>query len=506
MNSINKNPRAAGVILHPTSLPSRFGVGDMGGEARRFVDFLAESQVTVWQILPLTPTGGDGCPYNSCSAFAGNEILIDPVPLMEQGLLDEDLQVPEFSDIRVDYDAVIKFKSDILAAASERFFAGEYDKSAFDGFVEKNSCWLDDYALFMAIRAENGGESWVNWPERLERHDGRVLSSYEKSHSGEIRRYKFAQWIFSCQWSGLKEYANSRHIDIMGDIPIFLSLDSADVWANQELFLMEDGRLSDVAGVPPDYFSADGQLWGNPLYNWRHLKKSGFGWWIDRFRRNSELYDIIRLDHFRGFSAFWAVPAGETTAKNGVWKKCPGDELFLKLKAKLGKLRIVAEDLGNIDESVIELRERHGFPGMKILQFAFAEGTDHPFLPHNFTDTNCVIYTGTHDNDTTVGWYWSSDPNTKAFVNNYLDTDGQNIHKAFIRLALSSIAKLAVFPLQDVLGWGSDCRLNTPGTTGNSNWTWRFRAGDIRKEHSDWLRGEIVAFNRMPLADTGDNE
>lgn len=490
------NPRKAGIILHPVSLPGSYGIGCFGKPAYDFVDFMAESGIRIWQILPLTPTGADGCPYNSFSAFAGNEILIDIDELFEKNLAEKPEEIPEFNDYRVDYPKVSAFKAKIIDKAAENFYKVRENYPEFALFVKENSSWLNDFALFRVLTKEFEGKSWKFWPAAFRNHDENALKEFEKSHEKELFRHFFAQWVFFAQWKKLKTYANAKDIEIMGDIPIFLSFDSADVWANQHIFKMNDGVMSEVAGVPPDYFSADGQLWGNPLYDWKVLEKEDFSWWIDRFLHNLKLYDILRLDHFRGFSAYWSVPATETTAKNGHWEKGSREKLFETLFKKAGKIPIVAEDLGDIDADVVKLRENCGFAGMKVLQFAFYEGTDHEFLPHNYTTTNCVCYTGTHDNDTTVGWFWSLSDGTKSFVTHYLGSNGDDIHWKMIRLAMSSIAEKALFPLQDVLGWGGDCRFNVPGTTGPQNWSWRFQKDSLSKYHSDLLRGIVVAFNR----------
>ncbi|MBP5590977.1 4-alpha-glucanotransferase [bacterium] len=493
---IKINPRKAGIILHPVSLPGNYGIGCFGKPAYDFVDFMAESGIRIWQILPLTPTGADGCPYNSFSAFAGNEILIDIDELFEKNFAEKPIEMPDFDNFRVDYPKVIDFKAKFLDEAAENFYKVRENYPEFSVFVEENSSWLRDFALFRVLTKNFEGKSWKFWPIEFRNHDEKALKEFEKAHELELFRHFFAQWIFFSQWKKLKSYANEKDIEIMGDIPIFLSFDSADVWANQHIFKMSDAVMSEVAGVPPDYFSADGQLWGNPLYDWKVLEKEDFSWWIDRFLHNLKLYDILRLDHFRGFSAYWSVPASETTAKNGHWEKGPREKLFETLFKKAGKIPIVAEDLGDIDADVVKLRENCGFAGMKVLQFAFYEGTDHEFLPHNYTTTNCVCYTGTHDNDTTVGWFWSLPDGAKSFVTHYLGSNGDDIHWKMIRLAMSSIAEKALFPLQDVLGWGGDCRFNVPGTTGPQNWSWRFQKDSLSKYHSDLLRGIVVAFNR----------
>ncbi len=493
----NNTKRNAGIIVHPTSLPGGMGIGDLGGQAYNFVDQIESAGLSVWQILPLTPTGDDGCPYNSYSAFAGNELLIDITELQGMGLLSDYFDIPEFSKYRVDYRKVIEFKSGLIEKAAQRFYPMQTRFGDFETFRTENNWWLDDYVLFKALTDEFDGHSWKLWPEEYRKRDEKALKDFVKEHERRIFRYQFGQWIFFSQWKRLKLYANSKGIEIMGDIPIFLSFDSADVWANQKIFKMKDGKMEVLSGVPPDYFSETGQLWGNPLYDWDYLKKTGFSWWIDRFTQNLKLYDIIRLDHFRGFSACWAVPAGETTAVNGKWVKTPGKEFFNKVFRDLGNFPIVVEDLGNIDENVKKLRDGFNFEGMKVLQFAFYNGTDQEFLPHNYENTNCVVYTGTHDNDTTLGWYMSLDERTRSFVDHYIGSDGDDIHWKMIRLASSSIARTALFPVQDILGWGSDCRFNTPGTMGPENWTWRFTEGDLNSNHIEILRGILIAFNRV---------
>jgi 4-alpha-glucanotransferase len=492
-----KNRRSAGVVLHPVSLPGKWGIGDFGENAYRFIDKISDAGLKIWQILPLTPTGNDGCPYNSYSAFAGNELLIDLEKLQKEDLLDSNIKIPNFDTRKVEYDRVIKFKTALIETAAANFHNIKDTTEEFQKFLKDNKWWLDDYVLFMAISDKFNNVSWKLWAEDFRLKDEQTLKNFIDENSYAIFRYQFGQWVFFNQWNELRSYAKSRNISIMGDIPIFLSFDSADVWANQEIFMMKDGEMVEVSGVPPDYFSKEGQLWGNPLYDWNKLQKTGFKWWIDRFRQNLSMYDSIRLDHFRGFSEYWAVPSNETTAINGKWKKTPGKEFFNKLFSDLGKFPVVVEDLGNIDEKVKTLRDDFGFAGMKVLQFAFYDGTNHEFLPHNFETTNCVIYTGTHDNDTTFGWYWNASSDTRDFINHYIASDGRDIHWKMIRVACSSIAEVALFPLQDILGWGSDCRFNTPGTIGDQNWSWRFEEDELKKEYLDVLRGILIAYNRV---------
>jgi len=496
MLQVDKWKRNAGIVVHPTSLPGGMGIGDLGGQAYHFIDQIADAGLSVWQILPLTPTGEDGCPYNSYSAFAGNELLIDITELQGMGFLSDFIEVPDHDKNRVNYSEVIKFKSELIEKAAARFFSMKNRYREFETFRKENGWWLDDYVLFKVLTDDFGGFSWKLWPEKYRNRDEKALKEFIKEHQRELFRYQFGQWIFFSQWKRLKLYANSKGIQIMGDIPIFVSFDSADVWANRKIFKMKDGEMSEVSGVPPDYFSEDGQLWGNPLYDWDCLKTDGFSWWVDRFKQNLELYDIIRLDHFRGFSSYWSVPATESTARNGRWVKGPGREFFKTVFDKLGKFPIVVEDLGDIDENVKKLRDHFNFAGMKVLQFAFYGGADQEFLPHNFENTNCVIYTGTHDNDTTLGWYLNLDERTRSFVNHHIGSSGDEINWKMIRLACSSIARTALFPVQDMFGWGSDCRFNTPGTTGRENWSWRFGEGDLQRHHLDRLRGVLISFNR----------
>ncbi len=497
MKENKESKRSAGVILHPVSLPGKWGIGDLGESAYRFIDKIASAGLKVWQILPLTPTGYDGCPYNSYSAFAGNELLIDIASLQNDGFLPSDIKPPLFNRRRVEYKKVIEYKSELIRQAAKNFYEKRKEFKDFSIFIKENDWWLNDYTAYMILSDHFNNESWKLWPGDFMRKDEKAVENFIEQNKYEVFRYQFGQWIFFNQWKKLRDYANSRDIRIMGDIPIFLSYDSADVWANQNLFMMKNGEMLEVSGVPPDYFSENGQLWGNPLYDWDELEKTGFKWWIDRFKQNLAVYDLIRLDHFRGFCEYWAVPSNENTAKNGKWKKVPGELFFKSVFEKLGRFPVVVEDLGNIDEKVKKLRDMFHFSGMKVLQFAFYDGTDHEFLPHNFEDTNCVIYTGTHDNDTTVGWYWNASDDTRNYVNHYLGTDGKDIHWKMLRLAFSSIAGVALFPMQDLLGWGSDCRFNIPGTIDENNWSWRFEESELKQEYIDRLRGILIAYNRI---------
>ena len=477
-----KFPRAAGILLHPTSLPGRFGMGDMGREAYRFMDLIAETGLGLWQLMPLGPTGFGDSPYACFSAFAGNPLLISPERLREDGLLSEsDLaHSPGFPEDRVDFGPVIQFRKELLRRAWCNFksqaTAGQ--RGDFEDFCRACASWLDDFALFMALK-EVHQTVWNVWEKDLVRRKPAALHRAAKKYSDLVQSQKFAQYLFFKQWKALKQYANDLGIRIIGDIPIFVAYDSADVWAHPEFFQLDDDRAPTVvAGVPPDYFSKTGQLWGNPLYKWDVMAHEGFQWWVERFRANLEMLDIIRLDHFRGFEAYWEVLASEKTAINGHWVKAQGDALFRTLHAKIGNVPIIAEDLGVITPPVEELRDAFGFPGMKVLQFAFGDDPDNKYLPHNFIP-NCAVYTGTHDNDTTLGWYrHSSTEDERDFVRRYLATDGREIHWDMIRLAFSSVAHTAVVPLQDVLGLGSEARMNYPGKA-SGNWAWRFREGQL---------------------------
>jgi len=483
-------PRSSGILLHPTSLPGRFGIGDLGPEAYRFVDFLAAAGQRIWQVLPLGPTGYGDSPYQLFSAFAGNPLLISLDGLAEEGLLTrgELARAPEFPADEVDYGRVIGFKLPLLGTAYRRFKTDWKARGEFEYFRSRYGRWLADYALFMAVKAAHGGEAvWSRWDPSIAARQPAALREWRARLAVEIEALEFAQYIFFRQWRSLHDYARARGIRIMGDLPIYVAHDSADVWAHPDLFQLDAaGDPSVMSGVPPDYFSATGQLWGNPIYRWGRMAETGFRWWIDRVREALAQLDLIRLDHFRGLEAYWEVPAGETTARDGRWVKGPGAALFEALQGALGELPIVAENLGVITPEVEVIRQQFGFPGMAILQFAFGKDPQAPdFKPHNYPHDR-VAYTGTHDNDTTVGW-WSSagagDSTRTAsdiqeerdFTRKYLATDGREIHWAFMRALMASVADTVLFPLQDVLGLGSEARMNTPAVP-SGNWRWRFRA------------------------------
>ncbi len=471
--------RSSGILLHPTSFPSPFGIGDFGEEAYRFLDFLIESEQKIWQILPLGPTGYGNSPYMCYSALAGNTLLISPEKLVEAGWLSaEDLvNLPYFPVEKIDYDLVIATKIPLLQKAATNFKvrATAAELSGFQDFYRQQT-WLDDYTLFMAIKDAHNGESWHLWESDIAQRQPEAMQKWATKLSAEIYYHKFTQYIFFSQWQALKKYANENGIKIFGDIPIYISHDSADVWAQPKIFCLEEetGEVAQMAGVPPDYFSATGQLWGNPVYNWEELEKTNFQWWIDRVKATLQQVDILRIDHFRGFQAFWSVPKGEETAIEGEWIDAPGDALFTVLAEKLGKLPIVAEDLGVITPEVEALRDKFQFPGMKILQFAFDSDRANPFLPFNYIRRNCVVYTGTHDNDTTVGWYVERSIEEQARVNDYLGcTVPEGIHWSLIRLAMGSVANTAIFPLQDIFGLDTDARMNVPSVA-EGNWSWRY--------------------------------
>jgi len=475
--------RASGILLHPTSLPGPYGLGGLGREAREFLDFLAEAGQRLWQVLPLGPTGYGNSPYQSFSSQAGNPLLIDPGSLAEHGMLPEDAAAgsPDFPLERVDYGAAITYKTEILRQAWAHFQSRETPgaaQAAFRDFRARERGWLEDFALFMALKAyfaPRGRPVWSDWPRGVARRRPEALTAWHRRLEPEIRFAEFQQFLFYLQWSHLKTYANRLGIAVIGDIPIYAAHDSADVWAHQELFHLDDrGRPALVGGVPPDYFSASGQLWGNPLYHWDRLRREGYRYWIERFRASLRLFDTVRLDHFRGFESYWAVKAGEKTAVRGRWLPGPGKALFTALEEALGPLPFIAEDLGFITPEVEALKRQLGFPGMKVLQFAFTWEADNPFLPHNY-GSDCVVYTGTHDNDTTLGWYKSRDKKVRDQVRRYLGRDGHDIVWDLIRAAQASTARAAIIPLQDVLALGTEARMNLPSRA-EGNWEWRFRA------------------------------
>lgn len=491
--------RRSGILLHPTALSGPEGIGTLGKEARRFIDFLASAGQSLWQILPLGPVGYGFSPYSTLSAFAGSPLLIDLETLEAEG----DLPVESFprqkpDRDRIDFEATIRIKTALLRQAADRFFvsAPEERISRFHHFCHEQAAWLDDYALFQAVRNDQDGLPWMEWPEPLRARSSTALREARLRLSEEIHRQQYYQFVFVEQWQTLKAYANEKGVSVFGDIPIFVAEDSADVWAHPEIFLLDNrGKPSKVAGVPPDYFSETGQRWGNPLYDWKALKQSGYHWWIERFRWNLRLFDLVRIDHFRGFAAYWAIPADEETAMNGSWEPGPGASLFSTLKEHFSPLPVVAEDLGVITEDVEELRDRFGFPGMKILQFAFDSGPDNPYLPHNIS-SNSVVYTGTHDNDTSRGWWDGLGPEQHQAVYDYLGLSMDEMPWPLIRTALASVACIAILPMQDLLQLGSEARMNLPGKA-TGNWDWRLPPGGLDAGVANRLRELTCRYGRL---------
>jgi 4-alpha-glucanotransferase len=502
--------RLAGILLHPTSFPGPHGIGELGAEATAFLDFLKQTGIRLWQVLPLGPTGYGDSPYQCFSAFAGNPLLVSLDRLCEDGLLSAaDLKKrPQFPERAVDFGPVIEYKRPLLARAFAAFEKGSRpaQSDAFEAFCRQHASWLPDFALFMALKRANGGVAWHTWDRGLVLRTPEALDKARHELARDMRAVEFEQWLFFEQWESVRQQAHARGITIMGDIPIFVAHDSADVWAHPQIFhLAADGRPSFQAGVPPDYFSATGQLWGNPLYRWDALARSGYAWWIDRFRAVLALVDRVRLDHFRGFEAFWQVPGEAATAEHGQWVKGPGAAFFEALNGAFGTLPIVAEDLGVITPEVEALRDRFGFPGMAILQFAFgADAHANDFLPHSFPK-NKVVYSGTHDNDTVVGWWTAGvgdTTRTQAEVDKeheralaYVGGDGSQIHWDFIRTLMVSVADTAIVPLQDVLGLGGEARMNLPGRP-SGNWGWRYTASDLTPALRARLRALTEASGR----------
>ncbi len=494
LGGLSPLPRASGILLHVSSLPGPFGIGDVGPEARRFVDFLADHHQQLWQILPLGPTKGGSAhsPYDALSAFAGNPLFISPESLGQDGLLPASAlrEMSALPEGVVNYSEASARKLALFHLASERFTrtASPVQQAAFSDFCERHRWWLDDYARFMALRDAGHEQAWFAWEPDLVRRDPATLTQWEATHAHDIRFHQHLQFFFFTQWERLRTYANQRGVKLVGDIPIYVGLDSAEVWANPDLFVLDRQTYVPrfVAGVPPDYFSETGQRWGNPLYRWRDEEgrpvESVYTWWSQRFRAIFTLVDIVRIDHFRGFEAYWAIPSEEETAIHGQWMPGPGAELFMRVQTERGELPVIAEDLGIITPAVDALRRQFGFPGMKVLQFAFGGDARNPYLPHNYTDPRCVVYTGTHDNDTVQGWFHALSLQDQAAVLRYLGrAEATEIHWDLIRLALGSISTLAIVPLQDILGLGSAARMNTPAQR-QGNWSWRFLPGALSPE------------------------
>jgi 4-alpha-glucanotransferase len=504
--------RSSGILLHLTSLPGPHGIGDLGDEAYRFVDFLVSSGQSLWQLLPLGPTGYGDSPYASFSAFAGNTLLVSLPFLVRENLLSNASldAAPAFVEETVDFGGALEFKQPLLRQAFLNFkkTTNQNLRHDFENFCQFAASWLDDYALFRALKDEHGGVAWNEWEKPLKQRQTSALAQARERLREEIEAQKFYQFLFFKQWFALKSYANTRGVKLIGDIPIFVAQDSADVWTHPEQFkLDEQGVPLVVAGVPPDYFSTTGQLWGNPLYNWEHMIADDFRWWIERVRATLHTIDIVRIDHFRGFAACWEIPGGDKTAERGQWVNAPGRELFEAIRRALGQLPIIAEDLGVITPDVETLRDDFGFPGMRILQFSFGGDPTNQDLPHNYHH-NVVVYTGTHDNDTTIGWFKSEAgagstrdaaqvQREREFCLKYLDSSGAEIHWDFIRAVLASVASIAIIPLQDLLGLGTEARMNLPNTT-SGNWAWRYKADALTSQLGQRLKGLTEIYGRVP--------
>ena len=478
--------RSSGILLHISSLPSKYGIGTMGREAYNFVDFLKEAKQTYWQILPICPTSYGDSPYQSFSTHAGNPYFIDLDMLIEDGLLEqEDIDGIEWGkdEEKTDYELMYNNRFKVLEIAYNNF--KETDRTEFDQFLEKNEMWISNYALFMAIKESNKGEAWTEWEDGLKRRDPHSLWLFKEAHKDEVEFWEFLQFKFFEQWTKLKAYANENGIQIIGDIPIYVALDSAAVWVYPDLFdLDKDLYPNTVAGCPPDAFSETGQLWGNPIYNWARHKETGYNWWIDRLRAASELYDMVRIDHFRGFDGYYTIPYGEKTAENGEWKTGPGIEFFRFIESRLGKLPIIAEDLGFLTPSVLQMLSDSGFPGMKVLEFAFDPREESNYLPYTY-DKNCAVYIGTHDNATIKGWTEEIDEDTLEFCKKFINYSGKDCGSefiwTFIKTAFACVGDTLVIQMQDYLELGADARMNTPSTS-SGNWQWRMKKGAYTKE------------------------
>ncbi len=481
--------RRAGVLLHPTSLPGGVGNGDLGANAHRFVDFLAQAGFSVWQMLPLGPTHRDGSPYHALSLHAGNPLLISLDRLVEWGWLE-----PNRPDTVVN---VAVYRIERLAQAHKIFTqrAGDSEQQAFDAFINQEAHWLEDYALYRALRREFSGQAWFQWPAPLRDREPEALIAARARLGDEMERVRFEQFVFDRQWQGLRAHAAERNLLLFGDMPIFVAHDSVDVWVQREYFQLDDhGLPTVVAGVPPDYFAAQGQRWGNPLYHWGRMEADGFRWWIARMNTEFRRFDLLRVDHFRGFEACWEIPAADATAVNGRWVEVPGAELFETLLQHFGSLPLVAEDLGMITPEVTALRDRFGLPGMEILQFAFDSDAANPYLPHNHRKLS-VVYTGTHDNDTTLSWFESLSAERQLRVVDYLGYPHEPMPWPLLRAALASVSQLAIVPMQDILGLGRGQRMNTPGTT-EGNWSWRFGWEQIAPGLDERLRRMVGMYGR----------
>ncbi len=495
--------RSAGILLHPTSLPGRFGIGDLGKEAYNFIDFLDSAGQKIWQVLPLGPTGYGDSPYQCFSAFAGNPNLISPERLRDNGFLTEDDLNHNFSfePHCIDFGAVINYKKDLLKKAYANFKTHKHGiEELFLEFCESSKEWLDEYSFFMAAKSFHNDQTWIYWDKGLVLREQKAMAEWKEKLADDINYHKFVQFIFFRQWKELKNYANAKGLKIVGDMPIFIAYDSADLWANKKLFTVDnEGHLKTVAGVPPDYFSSTGQLWGNPLYRWDEMEKDDFKWWRQRLANMLELVDFIRIDHFRGFEAYWEIPGDAENAIKGRWVKAPGEKLFSSIKKHLGQLPIIAEDLGVITNKVEALRDKFEFPGLKVLQFAFGKEMEWKFLPHNFV-RNCVVYTGTHDNDTTRSYYEQAkhaDNDIFEATQKYLNYYGDDIVFELIRTAYASVANVVIVPMQDVLNLGNEARMNFPSTLGG-NWSWRFTWNQVPYDLAGRYHDMAITFERPP--------
>ncbi len=492
--------RASGIILHPTSLPGQYGIGDLGPPAYEWIEFLHKSGCSLWQILPLGPTGYGDLPYQCFSAAAGNPYLISPELLLEEDLLHKDdlVAIPDFPSTAVDYGSLIPWKLGVLDRAFIRFqhmAAGDI-KTEYENFYAEEKEWLDDFALFMALKEAHGGASWTDWGSELRTREKAALQVMREKFETAIQRQVFRQFLFFRQWSNIRDFANKKGVKIIGDVPIFVAHDSVDVWVNPELFYLDkQGKPTVVAGVPPDYFSPTGQLWGNPLYNWDIHKQTQYRWWFARLSKVFEMVDILRLDHFRGFAGYWEVKSGSKTAENGRWVSAPGMDFISKVNESFIDIGIIAEDLGVITPDVEELRDHFGFPGMRILQFAFEGNPKDAFLPHNYPN-NCVVYTGTHDNDTAKGWYKRVSEGSRDFYRQYLFCDGSDVSWDMIRACWASVAVFSLAPMQDFLSLGNEARMNYPGDP-SGNWRWRMAAEDMQDQLSSRIRKINFLYDRQ---------
>jgi 4-alpha-glucanotransferase len=501
---MNLHSRSSGVLLHPSSLPGPHGIGDLGPDAYRFVDWLAQAGQTLWQMLPVNPIGPGYSPYQSVSAFAGSPLMVALEPLVQSGwLIDPAGQVPDFDTRSVDFEHVVAWRQAQLRTAAAGFFdrATAADSKAFAAWCAAEAEWLDDFALFMALEVAHDGQPWWNWPDALRWRRPPALVQARCAHAVEVQFWRFVQWCFDTQFTRLKTYANQRGVALVGDLPIFIAHHSADCWTRPDLYeLDETGAATVLAGAPPDELGPEGQIWGNPLYRWDRMADEGYAWWTARMRRSLVQADVLRIDHFRGFAACWAIPTTATTARDGHFRPGPGKALFDAMEAALGKLPIIAEDLGLITPDVVALRVACGYPGMKIMQYAFAGDATHEYLPHNYAP-GFAVYSGTHDNDTARGWWMHASPHERAFASAYLGCEEQTLHWAMIRAASLSVASMAVFQMQDLMGRVE--RMNLPGTLGGLNWAWRFEWADLADDTAQQLAVISAASGRGPFAALG---